>query len=260
MRDVGIKTQTLLIQFLLLHMILFFQIVQNFHIKLLLVSIKNEEQDGSTQQYIAAFRPPGKPQRRNNMDIQSCNLIRPFLVLDTGFYHEMIITGRHITEGYAIGVCHRIPCIFQSFQHIGILHLVDQCIVPYIKSNIKAILHILQPHFRLTVNTDHFFIVSHITQRSKYLHFRDNSRRRLTLCQNKIRIEVAKSIDGTEINLSILILSYTATHKISHRHIIPMVIVIENILIPQQTTDSLIGAHPDIMIRIFRYSTYMCIG
>ena len=194
------------------------------------------------------------------MDIQSCNLIRPFLVLDTGFYHEVIITGRHIAEGNVIGIRHRIPCIFQSFQHIGILHLIDQCIVAYIKSYIKAILHILQPYFRLTVNTDHLFIVSRITQRSKYLHFRNNSRRRLTLCQNKIRIKAAKSIDGTEINLSILILSYTATHKISHRHIIPMVIVIENILIPQQTTDSFIGAHPDIMVGIFRYSTYMCIG
>ena len=151
MRDVGIKTQTLLIQFLLLHMILFFQIVQNFHIKLLLVSIKNEEQDGSTQQHIAAFRPPGKPQRRNNMDIQSCNLIRPFLVLDTGFYHEMIITGRHITEGYAIGVCHRIPCIFQSFQHIGIFHLVDQGIVLDVEPDTETILCIFQLHVLLSV-------------------------------------------------------------------------------------------------------------
>ena len=71
---------------------------------------------------------------------------------------------------------------------------------------------------------------------------------------------MAQSIDRTEINLPILVLGYTATHKVSHRYVIPMVIIIENAFIPQKTTDSLVGAHPNITVSIFRYGKYMCIG
>ena len=74
----------------------------------------------------------------------------------------MIVTGRYVTEGNAIRVRYCIPRIFEPLQHIGIFYLVDECIVLYIKSNIEAILHIIQLYFRLPANVYHFFITSRI--------------------------------------------------------------------------------------------------
>ena len=45
------------------------------------------------------------------------------------FHLELVFPGRKITKGDIIGVCKRIPGVLESFQHIGIFHLVDQGIV-----------------------------------------------------------------------------------------------------------------------------------
>ena len=167
--------------------------------------------DADRCQDVDKFCPPRQPERRIDTDGQGSGFFRPFLIMYSRFDEEFIFSRGNVAESDIVTFIDGVPRVFESFQHINILYLIDERIVLDVEPHSEAILCMTQFNVLSLGEIDNHIIVFWITQPSQYFHLCDNRCRGRLFIHGNVRIETTYSIDRTEINLSILALCYTTT-------------------------------------------------